>query len=83
MEYLIFFGCIIAVVIIAKVLSWPFKMIFKLLFNILIGALLLVVVNIFGAGFGLNIPFNTVTALTAGMLGVPGVILLIVLQYVL
>lgn len=83
MQYLIFFGCIIAVVIIAKILSWPFKIIFKLLINILLGALLLMVVNILGAGFGLHIPFNTITALTSGILGIPGVILLIVLQYIL
>jgi inhibitor of the pro-sigma K processing machinery len=83
MQYLIFFGCIIAVVIIAKILSWPFKIIFKLLINIILGGILLVVVNILGAGFGLHIPFNAITALTSGILGIPGVILLIILQYVL
>lgn len=83
MQYLIFFGCIIAVVIIAKILSWPFKIIFKLLINIILGGLLLMVVNIFGAGFGLHIPFNTITALISGILGLPGVILLIILQYIL
>jgi inhibitor of the pro-sigma K processing machinery len=83
MQYLIFFGCIIAVFIIAKILSWPFKIIFKLIINILLGALLIIIVNTFGAGIGLNIPFNTITALTSGLLGIPGVILLIILQYVL
>lgn len=83
MQYLIFIGCIIAVIIIAKILSWPFKIIFKLLINIFLGGLLLLIVNIFGAGFGLHIPFNTITALTSGVLGIPGVILLIILQYIL
>jgi len=83
MQYLIFFGCIIAVVIIAKILSWPFKIIFKLILNILLGAVLIIIVNTFGSGFGLHIPFNAVTALTSGILGIPGVILLIILQYVL
>ena len=83
MQYLIFFGCIIAVVIIAKILSWPFKIIFKLIINIILGGLFIIVINTFGAGIGLNIPFNTITALTAGILGIPGVILLIILQYIL
>lgn len=83
MEYLIFFGCILAVIIIAKILSWPFKVLFKLIINLVLGALLLVLVNIFGAGFGLHIPFNAVTALVSGIFGLPGVILLIILQYIL
>lgn len=83
MTYIIFFGCIIAVVIIAKILAWPFKIIFKLIANIIIGGLLLLLVNTFGAGFGLHIPFNAITALTSGIFGIPGVLLLIVLQYVL
>jgi len=83
MTYLIFFGCIIAVIIIAKLLAWPFKLIFKLIINIIIGGLLLLIVNTFGAGFGLHIPFNAITALVSGILGVPGVILLIILQYIL
>lgn len=83
MTYLIFFGCIIAVIIIAKLLAWPFKLIFKLIINIIIGGLLLLIVNTFGASFGLHIPFNAITALVSGILGVPGVILLIILQYIL
>lgn len=83
MQYLVFFGCIIAIIIIAKILSWPFKMLLKLIINIVLGGLLLLVVNIFGAGFGLHIPFNAITALTAGIFGIPGVIILIILQYIL
>jgi len=83
MQYLIFFGCIIAIFIIAKILSWPFKMIIKLVLNVLLGVVLILVVNTFGAGFGLHIPFNTITALIAGILGIPGVLLLIILHYIL
>ncbi|MEG1705681.1 MAG: pro-sigmaK processing inhibitor BofA family protein [Clostridia bacterium] len=82
MEYVIFIGCLVAIFIIAKVLSWPFKVIFKLILNILFGILLIVLVNTFGINFGLHIPFNTVTSLTAGILGIPGVILLIIVNYI-
>lgn len=83
MTYLIFFGCLIAIIVIAKILAWPFKLILKLIVNIVLGGLLLLVVNTVGAGFGLHVPFNTITALVSGILGIPGVILLIILQYII
>lgn len=83
MTYLIFFGCLIAIIIIAKILAWPFKLILKLIVNIILGGLLLLFVNTIGAGFGLHIPFNAITALVSGILGIPGVILLIILQYII
>lgn len=82
MQYLIFVGIVIAVIIIAKILSWPLKIIIKLVLNIIIGLILLLLVNTFAGPIGLHIPFNTVTALVAGTLGIPGVILLIILNYI-
>jgi inhibitor of the pro-sigma K processing machinery len=82
MQYLVFILTVIAVIVIVKLLAWPFKKILKLLFNILIGILLIVLVNNFGAGLGLFIPFNVVTALVAGILGIPGVIFLIIINYI-
>jgi inhibitor of the pro-sigma K processing machinery len=46
-----------------------------------IGGLALWLLNIFGGAIGINIGINVVTALVAGILGVPGVILLIILIY--
>ncbi len=82
MEYLIFIACIIAVFIIAKILSWPFKLILKLIVNIILGGILLYVVNLAGALIGFTIPFNWITALIAGLLGVPGVVLLAIFQFI-
>lgn len=82
MEYFILVVTIIAVVVIAKLFSWPLKKIFKLLLNILIGLVLMLVVNNLGENIGLHIPFNMVTAIVSGTLGVPGVICLIVLSYI-
>ncbi|MCX8074943.1 MAG: pro-sigmaK processing inhibitor BofA family protein [Clostridia bacterium] len=83
MQYILFVGIIIAIIIIAKLLSWPFKLIFKLVANILIGLVLILLVNIFGSPIGLHIPFNTITALVAGILGIPGVILLVIFNYII
>lgn len=82
MQYLILVLCVIAVIIIAKIFSWPFKKIIKLIFNILFGLGLILLTNIFGEKIGLHIPFNIVTSLVAGLLGTPGVICLIVLHYI-
>ena len=61
----------------------PFKVIVKLIINALIGGVVLLLINLFGGGIGLQIGINPVTALVAGILGVPGVILMIILQLIL
>ena len=82
MEYVIFAACVVAVFIIAKILSWPIKLIMKLIVNIILGGILLFVVNIVGVNFGITIDINWVSALVTGLLGVPGVILLIIFHYI-
>ena len=82
MQYLVFFLTIVAVLIIVRVLSWPFKKILKLILNIGLGLVMILIVNSFGGGFGIYIPFNIVTALISGLLGLPGVICLIILNYI-
>ncbi|MEG2310381.1 MAG: pro-sigmaK processing inhibitor BofA family protein [Clostridia bacterium] len=82
MQYVILTLTIIAILIVAKILSWPLKRIFKLLINILIGLLLILIVNIFGVNIGLHIPFNILTALVSGILGIPGVLCLVILNYI-
>lgn len=82
MQYFVLAISIIAVIVVAKIFSWPFKKILKLLINIGLGLVLILVVNNFGASIGLHIPFNFVTALIAGILGLPGVVCLILLNYI-
>ena len=80
-------AAIIVVWVLFKIFSWPIKTFVKLLVNALIGAALLFLVNYLGAvvpafnGFGL--PITWWTALIVGVLGVPGIILLVVLTFIL
>ena len=83
MEYLVFIGAVIAVFIILKILAWPIKKIMKMVINIIIGGLLLILVNYIGANFGFVIPVNWITALVVGILGIPGLIILAILQFIL
>lgn len=67
--------------LIARLLLVPLKILLRLLYNGLIGGVVLWVVNLVGGYFGLFIPINPITALVAGFLGVPGVVLLVLLQF--
>lgn len=62
-----------------KLLKWPIK----ILINGIMGVILLYIVNIIGSNLGLiglharfTLPINPVTALIAGFLGIPGVIVI-------
>lgn len=75
MEYLIFAGAILAVLIVVKLLAWPIKKVIGLLINIAIGIALLYLFNMFGAGIlGFVLPINWITALIVGLFGIPGFI---------
>lgn len=69
--------------LVGRVMVVPIKLIMKLLVNGIVGGLVLWVVNYFGAFLSLHIPLNPVTALTAGFLGIPGIVLLIVIQQII
>lgn len=69
--------------LIARVLVLPVRIVLRLVYNALVGALLLAFVNFVGYIIGIYLPVNPVTALVAGFLGIPGVVLLIALQYLL
>lgn len=82
MQYIVFFLCVIALIILAKIFFFPLKKILKLIINIFFGIFLIIITNIFGEKIGLHIPFNIVTAIVAGFLGTPGVVSLIILNYI-
>ncbi|MDD3840238.1 MAG: pro-sigmaK processing inhibitor BofA family protein [Clostridia bacterium] len=61
----------------------PFKIVLKLIYNGIIGGIMLWLLNLVGGFFGLSVVINPLTALIAGFLGIPGVILIIILQFIL
>lgn len=76
-----FFG-VVLLYMVGRVLFVPLKFIVRLIFNVLLGGASLWLLNIFGSSVGINIGINIVTALIVGLLGIPGLILLIILQYI-
>ncbi len=68
--------------VVIRVFSAPFKIVGRVLLNTLLGFVLLYGVNVASAVTGLSLGVNLYTALTVGILGVPGLGLLLLLQWV-
>lgn len=67
---------VIAIVLLAR----PIKWLFRLVINCALGCAGLVAFNLFGGLFGLYIGVNLVTAVSVGILGLPGLAMLLVLK---
>ena len=68
---------IIILALIMKLVSIPIHLFWKFITNSIVGAVMLWVVNLFGA----NIPIDIIRALIAGVFGIPGVIVILLYQY--
>jgi len=71
---------IILIYFIGRMLLMPIKLIFRLVYNAVLGGIMLVVLNFVGGYIGFTIGINPITALIAGFLGIPGIILLILFK---
>jgi len=75
-----FFG-ILVIYLLVRVLYFPLRLFGRFLLNTIAGGVLLVVFNFFaGAFWGLQIGLNVITAIIVGVMGIPGIILLLILQ---
>ena len=61
----------------AKLLSLPFRLLKKFIVNSVIGAVLLSIVRL----LGFSVTINIVTALIAGIFGIPGVLCILAWSY--
>ena len=69
---------ILLILLFGRILVIPLKIVLKLVYNGLIGGLVLWLVNLIGSPMGFSLPITVWTALRVGLLGLPGVVLLIV-----
>ena len=58
----------------------PLKYAVRFLISSLLGGIAIVVINLAGAAVGIHISLNWLTAAAAGVLGVPGVLMLLFFQ---
>ncbi len=61
---------LLAICLIVRLLKWPVELLLKFVSNSVCGAIMLFIVNLFGAG----IEITVLKALLAGVFGIPGVI---------
>ncbi len=61
----------------------PIKMLIKLAINSILGAIVLVLVNLAGDMFGFSVEISALNCVIVGFLGVPGVLLVIALKFIL
>ncbi len=73
---------IILLFILGRMLVVPLKFVMKLVYNALIGGAVLILINLIGGFFNYHMPVNFITAMITGLLGVPGIILLIILKQI-
>lgn len=79
-QIIAFFGGLFLIFLVGKLLLLPIKIVTKLLFNGIIGGVALYIFNIVGGIFGLEISITSLNAIIVGILGVPGVLLILIYQ---
>lgn len=73
---------IIFLFILGRVLVIPVKLVLRLIYNSLLGAVSIIVLNFLGGMAGFHITFNIITSFLVGILGIPGLMLLIILELI-
>ena len=71
--FLIYVAAMAVVFLFGRMMILPAGKLLKLIANSLVGGLMLVLINIAGASLGIIMPVNFITAVIAGVLGLPGV----------
>ena len=80
--FLTYVGAIVLIFLVGKIFLWPLKLVLKLAASSVIGGLAILIINALGAGFGLMIPLNLISAAIVGVLGIPRVMLLLILTLI-
>lgn len=75
-----FIGALVVLFVVLKILALPLKIIIKLLINGLIGGGIIFLINLIGANFGFILPLEWWSAILVGILGIPGAIILVLIQ---
>lgn len=86
MELFIYAGAAMAGIFLliaaVRVFIAPIRLLFKLLFNTALGFAGLILLNHFGAYIGISLGVNLLNAAAIGVLGVPGLSLLLLLRWI-
>ena len=76
-------ACIFFLFIFGKIFIVPIKTILKLIINSILGGITICVINLIGSFFNFHIGLNLITSIFAGILGIPGVIVIVIIKLIL
>ncbi len=77
------FFLLILIYIVVRVMFKPIKWLVKLIVNSIVALVGIMVINIIGNYFGYHLPINPVSVIGVGVLGVPGLFLLILMNFLM
>ncbi len=83
LSILAYIAGLLLILVFCRLFANPLKWVLRALLNGIIGGLILGAVNFAGGFAGISLIINPLTALLTGFLGIPGIILVAALQYVL
>ncbi len=72
---------IILLIVLVRFFIAPIRIIMKLCFNTLLGFAGLISLDLFGAYIGMSLGVNLINAVVVGLLGLPGLALLLLLRW--
>ena len=79
MTFIPYIIAILLLFVVLKILSLPMRIIIKFIINAIVGGIVIIIINLFGVGLELT----WLTAAIVGFLGVPGVIIVAIMQFLL
>lgn len=80
---IVYLACICFLFLFGRIFILPIKSVLKLVLNSILGGVIIYVINLIGGVFSFHIGLNYITAILTGILGIPGVVLLIILKLIL
>lgn len=78
MEFIPYIIAVLVVFVVLKILTLPMKIIIKVLINSIIGGVIIFGLSLIGIG----ITLTWVKAAIVGLLGIPGVVIVLIMQFV-
>lgn len=74
---------VLIILALGKAMLLPLKVVIRLVINGILGGIAILVINLIGSPLGFTLALNPISALVAGVLGLPGIILLVILKFLL
>ena len=78
-----YIACIFFLFIFGRIFILPIKTILRLVINSIFGGVLIFIINLIGSIWGFHIGLNLITSIFVGILGIPGVIVIIIIKLLL